>query len=419
MAFRPGVAALIVLGAAAGAPARAAERIAVLELTGQTIGEDMRRALTDRARAAALEPARRAGFDVMTRESTALVLEQMGGQCLEGQCELELGRTIGAALIVTGEVRKLEGAYLCDLKIHDTKKGSLLAVEPYRADDPLALLDRTPAAAERLVTTGLARTVGADGSLELDVADAGARVLLDGAEVGRGPLRKALVTPVGTHRVLVDLAGYATWESAVNVQPRNVTMVSPRLVPLAGVAISPERGLDQRDTYVEATGVLIGNPSSHLIGEGPGYDLRLGQWLSPSWAGEVAFAQTVGAPRDMSASSLTGSAGAAWSPVRSRWFSVAALAGYTSTAWTFHYYSATTPDLSSSITSWSGTVELRTDLRIAGGLAFAARAGGYVRFNQYPPGGKEFLESISPTRNIATGSTTYGLDVRAGLRYAF
>jgi hypothetical protein len=357
----------------------------------------------------------------MTRESTALVLEQMGGQCLDGQCELEIGRTIGAALIVTGEVRKLEGAYLCDLKIHDTKKGSLLAVEPFRADDPLALLDRTPAAAERLVTTGIARAVGGEGTIELDVRDEGARVLLDGAEVGRGPVRKSIVTPIGMHRVVVDLEGHATWESAVSVQPRSPTVVSPRLAPLAGVSDPADRGLDKRNTYVEATGSVI-QTLSHTLGPDSGYafDLRLGRWLSRSWAGEIGFTHAAGqgTPNVPTTSSDIGNAGVVWSPVPSRWFSIAGLAGYGSTAWQVEPPTSPTRVTFTS-TSWLGAAELRTDSRIGAGLAFAARVGGVVRSTQYHSGGQEILASLPPANDIDTHSKSYGYYFRAGLRYAF
>ncbi len=144
---------------ALAAPAAAAERIVVLEFTGDA-SEKLRAAMTDRARAAALGPARKIGYDVMSRESTALVIEQVGAKCVEGQCELELARSVGAAILLTGEVRQLEGAYTCDLKLHDAEKGSLLALETARATDALTLSDRTPEVAERVLATGLERYFG-------------------------------------------------------------------------------------------------------------------------------------------------------------------------------------------------------------------------------------------------------------------
>lgn len=140
----------------AALPAAAAERIAVLDFTGSG-GAEILRAAADRARAAALEPARRVGYSVMTRESTALVLEQMGGACADAQCELEMARTVGAALVVTGEIRRLGTSFLGDLKLHDVEKGTLLAVESYAGKDEVDLLAETATAADRLLSTGLQR----------------------------------------------------------------------------------------------------------------------------------------------------------------------------------------------------------------------------------------------------------------------
>jgi hypothetical protein len=97
----------------------------------------------------------------MSRESTALVVEQMGARCLEGQCELEIARTVGAALLVTGEVHRLESAFVADLKLHDTAKGTLLAVEGLRGKDDLDLLDQAEGATARLLAAGLDRFTNA------------------------------------------------------------------------------------------------------------------------------------------------------------------------------------------------------------------------------------------------------------------
>ncbi len=61
---------------------------------------------------------------------------------------------MGAGLVLTGEVRRLDSALVADLKLHDARKGSLLAAESYRAPDGLALLDATGPATERLLAVG-------------------------------------------------------------------------------------------------------------------------------------------------------------------------------------------------------------------------------------------------------------------------
>lgn len=51
------------------------------------------------------------GYAVMTRESMAMILKDMGldAQCQEGECEVETARNIGADLVVSGELVRIQG----------------------------------------------------------------------------------------------------------------------------------------------------------------------------------------------------------------------------------------------------------------------------------------------------------------------
>jgi hypothetical protein len=274
------------------------------------------------------------------------------------------------------------------------------------------------------VTVGVAKAFGSEGTIDLDVTDAGARVLLDGTEVARGPIRKSVAAAVGPHRVLVDLEGHATWDSAVNVQPRTVTMVSPRLVPLVGGGGARPAGDRSRWTYLAATGTLGPNDLRYVIlpGAGVGYDLRLGHWLAPSWAAEVAFSQKANDIVAVSSATLSGSAGALWSPAIARWFGIAALLGYART----QYKAKQPPDQSGASTSWTGSAELRADVPSMGGLAFEAALGGTVLSNHYDAdalglltGTSGALPSVKPSDIKPPSSWSYGIYARAGLRVAF
>jgi hypothetical protein len=54
-------------------------------------------------------------------------------------------------------VHRLEAAFVADLKLHDTAKGTLLAVEALRGKDDLDLLDQAEGATARLLAAGLDR----------------------------------------------------------------------------------------------------------------------------------------------------------------------------------------------------------------------------------------------------------------------
>jgi hypothetical protein len=428
---RTAVRALLVCAVAGlSVTASASDRLAVLEVTGSAVGEDMRRAITDRARAAALDPARRAGLAVMTRESTALVIQQMGGQCLDGQCEIEIAKTIGAAFVVTGEVRKLEGAYFSDLKLHDTDKGTLLAVEAYQAKDPLDLLDQTAGAADRLVAAGLAAAVGTEGTIDLDVVDAGARVLLDGREVARGPVRKSLSSPVGTRRVVVDLEGHATWESSVDVRPRSTTVVAPRLVPLTGassaapLAAAGSRTYVGPKTYVEigGSGVLtVNQPLNFEPGFGLGYGVRVGRRLRATWAVEFAvarlddFRQGDIDDEEFFTGSVSAGAAAAWSPTGGRWLWIAAEGGVVDTEYRYRYGVREAKFNSSSL---YGSGELRLDLPLHKGLSFGIRTGILARPVGMTDDNRSYLATVSPTIFVGSSSFMWAYG-RVALRLAF
>ena len=57
------------------------------------------------------------------------VLKDMGKDldCLDGSCEVELGRNIGADVVVSGPLSQVDSLYLLSLKLHDSSSGKLLS----------------------------------------------------------------------------------------------------------------------------------------------------------------------------------------------------------------------------------------------------------------------------------------------------
>jgi hypothetical protein len=59
----------------------------------------------------------------------AVILRDMGrGECEEGDCDVDTGRSIGADLVVSGSVAEIEGTFVATLKLHETARGDLLAI---------------------------------------------------------------------------------------------------------------------------------------------------------------------------------------------------------------------------------------------------------------------------------------------------
>jgi hypothetical protein len=152
------------LGGSSVAAAGAAEkkRVAVLEFRGDASQKPEALALmADRVRAGVLTALRATGrlveYDVMTRESLAVMLTEMGkgGDCKEGECEVETARNIGADLVVSGEVTVVEGSCFVTLKLHEATRGALLATQESEGKGEADLVRDLPAAASRLVEQGL------------------------------------------------------------------------------------------------------------------------------------------------------------------------------------------------------------------------------------------------------------------------
>jgi opacity protein-like surface antigen len=183
------------------APAAAADkRIAVLEFKSSTVqgcGSDTAVApalaakcqlistLSDAARSGALAAFKQSGakdYVVMTRESMAVMLKDMGkGVCVaEGECEVEMGRNIGADLVVSGDVATFGETYLVTIKLHETARATLLESREVEAGREIDAVRKVRAASTELVASGLGLRGVA--SVETSAADEArlARAALEG-----------------------------------------------------------------------------------------------------------------------------------------------------------------------------------------------------------------------------------------------
>lgn len=121
--------ALCACALAVAAPAHALDKIAVLELQNNAeLTDQENRFLTDVLRGAALSlpPSH---YLVMTRESVLDFLPpgaDLGKICSEANCEVALGRKLGADYVVSGELLRFGGRLKASVKLHDTQSGALM-----------------------------------------------------------------------------------------------------------------------------------------------------------------------------------------------------------------------------------------------------------------------------------------------------
>ena len=126
--------------------------VAVLEFNSTLKGADReelaRSYFSDRVRRAALKAMPNARQ--MTRENMKLIAQTRGvdlAKC-EGLCEVEIGQKLDADFVVSGDLRKLAGAFRLTLKLYDVQNGKLLASEEAAGEKSkqlLADLDRASA----------------------------------------------------------------------------------------------------------------------------------------------------------------------------------------------------------------------------------------------------------------------------------
>ena len=101
--------------------------------------------LSDQARAGALDQLDPLTYSIITRENMMQILNDMGkdATCIDGACEVDLARNIGADLVVSGTISQLGDTKMVMLKLHQSDNGSLLAMHKVQATDPVALVEAT------------------------------------------------------------------------------------------------------------------------------------------------------------------------------------------------------------------------------------------------------------------------------------
>ena len=187
--------------------------------------------LADKVRAAASDALDRDDWLVITRESMHVLQDANDlAACESAECEIELGRMLGADQIVVGNVVVFGDKFRLMLRLYETHQGGLLRTEEMTAADAAGLADEIGALAARLfgAVSGSATTAGAGGGGEVthgvdidmgehivnDITDQtgflfvetepkGATVYINGQEHGAAPVQPELT--VGRYVVVAKL----------------------------------------------------------------------------------------------------------------------------------------------------------------------------------------------------------------------
>ena len=119
--------------------------VAILEFRGIGIKSEILLQLSDEARGGIREGLSIANFNVTSRENLQQILADMGKTIEECsvECEVSLGRDVGADFVLSGNLLKMEGTYLLTLKLHETTSGSLVSQKRLESSSIIDLFSKT------------------------------------------------------------------------------------------------------------------------------------------------------------------------------------------------------------------------------------------------------------------------------------
>ncbi len=206
----------LVAAALAAAPARAAEKMAVLVLGTSERDAELADNVTEMVIAYV---SRRGGFELAGKEELRARLgvesEQKAQSCLDDvSCLSRTAVSLGVRRIVTGNVGTRGKQYLFSLNLNDVEKGKVDSRVFRLVEGGLPDLIKAVEAG----TEELFRPRVEPGRVQINSDPAGARVSIDNAYLGVTPLISGSLLP-GAHRVRVEADGRFPWRSTVEVRP--------------------------------------------------------------------------------------------------------------------------------------------------------------------------------------------------------
>ena len=172
-------------------------------------------------------------FRVITREDIKrmLELETTRAKCtgsVDAKCMAEIGGALGVEYLVYGEVARVGRTYSLSLVMLDTSRAEAVNRVSRKISDPGALLAEASRGTQQLVQPLLRDKKG---FLVLEVAEAGAKVTIDGRLVGVSPLAGRIPLAMGAHEVIVEKEGFLAWARTVDLPPNQATIERVSLVP--------------------------------------------------------------------------------------------------------------------------------------------------------------------------------------------
>jgi hypothetical protein len=166
-----------------------------------------------------------------TRQSIEGALTTKERECTgEEKCLSAIGKRLGVELVVTGTVGAMGDSYVLNIKAVEvaTGKSQRITTDPLKGS-PDDLIEGVRVAAYRLLAPE-----HVNGSLQIQSDLVGAKVTLDGKELGKTPLANNGVVAklaLGKHQLHVEAKDYAPFDDVVDVHFQKLAPIIVRLLP--------------------------------------------------------------------------------------------------------------------------------------------------------------------------------------------
>ncbi len=206
-------------------------KLAVLDLTGQSVSKELAASATA---VLASELGKLEIFRVISREDIKSMLslekarEQLGCEA-DQQCLAEIGGALGVEYMVAGSIAKLGDSFVLSLTLHDARKAQVEnRITETIAGGDAALVAALSRSARQLVSPVMRSR---EGFLLLSVAESGALVKIDGSTRGTTPLQGKLTVSWGPHLLEIEKTGFVTHSEDISVQAHQAVSKTVQLVP--------------------------------------------------------------------------------------------------------------------------------------------------------------------------------------------
>jgi hypothetical protein len=225
-------AAVSLTAAVGGAPP--SQRLAVLEIRPLGVPPELAHTLTG---VVAEQAGKIPGFTAISQSEITSMLglerqKQMLG-CGDESCLAEIGGALGASRVLSGSLSKVGDAYLLQLELVDTTRAVVQGRESRSVPGAATELIETARDLTHRLLTG--KPLDVTGRIKFTIDPSGARVVLDGRQVGKSPLANSVAMDQGRHKIQISADGYVTYETTMEVVPGQELAQEISLVPTSAV----------------------------------------------------------------------------------------------------------------------------------------------------------------------------------------